>query len=65
MKKFYPKILALFACLGTIPKMSYRLEIANKKTGQLEDPVEIIRGFFAGDLRDPEEFVTGLVPEVP
>ncbi len=44
--------------------MSYRLEIANKKTGRLEDPVEIIRGFFMGDLCDPEEFVTGLVPEV-
>ena len=45
--------------------MSYRLEIVNRKTGQIEDPVEIIRGFFTGDLRDPEEFVTGLIPEVP
>jgi len=45
--------------------MSYRLEIANKKTGRLEDPVEIIRGFFMGDFCDPKEFATELFPEVP
>lgn len=45
--------------------MLYRLEIVNKKTGQLEDPVEIIGCFFMGDPCDPEGFVTGLVPEVP